>query len=238
MKRTILLISFLTVGFYSQAQISITNATLQYFTNDLVTPVDGTLEVVNSNQFSVDINIYRTIELLAHSNSLNTDHDESFCFGQYCYVPGTDTSLFLTPINANTTEGSFVAHVDPKGFGGTDRLHYKIFDINHPADSAAVTFEFVFSATGIDEHKNSAFLNFNNEVNSLAVLNYHLPVASPNSRIDIYNLLGTKLRTIALHDQLGTKILSTSDMADGVYLLSLVTNNVVSHTYKMVVRHN
>ena len=238
MKKQILFIALLLAGFCTVAQVNLTNVTLQYFGSDNTTPLDGILTVENNNAAAVDINVIRTIEILAHSQSLNTDHIESFCFGQYCYLPNTDTSLYVTPIAGNSSEGTFVAHIDPAGFDGMDRIHYLFYDVNNPSDSASVTLEFTFGATAVDENKNLAYLKFNNEVNNFAVLNYHLPSVSRNSRIDIYNMLGSKLRSIPLNDQQGTKVVSTADLSNGVYLLSLITNNNVSKTYKMIVAHN
>ena len=125
MKKQILILGWFLAGFCAAAQVNLSNVTLQYYGSNNTDPLDGILTVENNNANNVDINIIRTIELLAHSQSLNTDHIESFCFGQYCYVPNTDTSLYSTPIAGNTSEGTFVAHIDPAGFDGVDRMHYR-----------------------------------------------------------------------------------------------------------------
>ena len=238
MKKQILIIISFLAGFCAVAQVNLTNVTLQYYGSNNTDPLEGILTVENNNANNVDINIIRTIELLAHNQSLNIDHIENFCFGQFCYVPNTDTSLYSTPIAPGTSEASFIAHIDPAGFDGVDRIHYLFYDENNHADSASVTLEFSFSATAIEENNNLAYVKFNNEVNNFALLSYHLPSLTGNSRIELYNMLGSKLKSITLNEQQGVKVVSTSELSNGVYLLSLIANNNISRTYKLIVAHN
>ncbi len=232
MKKLILFSLFILAFLYSQGQINLTNTTLQYFSPDNVTPLEAFLDVENNNNDSVEINIIRTIQ------SLTANHEETFCFGQYCYLPNTDTSLFPTVIYANTSEGTFKAHIDPLGYDGTDILSYHFYDIGNPSDSANITMEFVFSTTSVAENNKATFLKFNNPINNFAVLSYQLPDGAQHASVNFYNMLGNKVRSVNLEETQGAKVITTSELSNGIYILSMVVNDKISRSYKMVVNHN
>jgi hypothetical protein len=233
MKKQLLLVAaILLTGVTSYSQITLSNITTQYFTTDNTTPLDAHLDVENTNSHAVDINIVRFID------QLTAGHDELFCFGLYCYLPNTDTSLFTTNIPANSSDGSFKPEITPNGIDGTDKLRYLFYDANNPADSVSVAIEFYINTTaGIKENTNDSYLKFKNEVNNFTIFNYKLPAGASNARIDIHNMLGSKLNSILLSDKQGMKMITTSELSNGIYLVSLIVNNKTAHSYRMVVNH-
>lgn len=231
-KQILLLTTLLASGIAAYSQITLNNVVTQYFTPDNTAPMDAHLDVINNSNNSVDINVIRT------KVTLNPNHEELFCWGLYCYLPNTDTSQFPTTLAPGATEITFKPEVTPHGFDGTDILHYRFYDVNNPSDSVAVTIEFYFNTTaGLVENANESYLKFNNMVNNFTVFNYKLPAGSANSRIDIHNMLGSRINSIALSEKQGMKMVTTSDLSNGVYLVSLVVNNKTSHSYRMVVDH-
>ncbi len=233
MKKHLLLIALLFVyGTKVYSQVTLANVVNQYYTPDNTAPLDAHLDVINGNNSAVDISIIRTIE------AKTPTHDELFCFGLYCYLPGTDTSLYLTTINPGSTESTFKPEISPNNTDGYDRMHYRIFDYNNPSDSVGVTIEFFINVTqGLVENSNDSYLKFKNQVNNFAAFNYKLLTTSGNARIDIHNMLGSKMNSIPLNEKQGTKIVTTNDLSNGIYLVSLVINNKTSHSYRMVVNH-
>lgn len=232
MKKQILLIAgllMMAVGSYSQ--IVLNNVTNQYYSADLNSPLDAHLDVENTNSNPVDIMIIRTIEAKVPA------HDELFCFGLYCYLPGTDTSQYITTIPANSSDGTFKPEITPNGVAGYDRMTYLIYDNNNPSDAASVTIEFFIGVQGVNENAQESYLKFNNLVNNFTVLNYKLPATAGNARIDIHNMLGSKMNSFNISEKQGTKVVSTSNLTNGVYLVSLVVNNKTTHSYKMIVNH-
>ena len=214
-----------------KAQIVLTNTTLQYNSNDSTSYLEATLTVNNNNNDSVNVMVIREIVFK------NPNHDESFCFGQYCYVPNTDTSLYYTTINPQDVENTFVAHVDPLNHYGYDIMHYRFYDLDNPADSASITIQFNFTTTGLNEKSETSFLTFNNPANSFSLLSYHLPLGLNKANIELYNILGIKLRTIKLEEAQGTTMMTTSSLPNGVYILNLVTDHKVKNSYRLIISH-
>jgi hypothetical protein len=232
MKKQLLLIaSFLLISGSIFGQIVLQNVTTQYYSADNTLTVDAHLDVENTNSYPVDIMIIRTIEVLTPG------HDELFCFGLYCYLPSTDTSLYTTTIPANSSDASFKPQLMPNGIDGMDRFHYRFYDNNNPADSVSVTIEFFIGTTGVTENANESYLKFKNEVNNFTVFNYKLPASARTARIDIHNMLGSRMNSIQLHEKQGMKMVTTSELSNGMYLVSLVIDNKTTHSYRMIVNH-
>jgi hypothetical protein len=231
-KPLLLIISCFSAASFSLAQITLNNVTTQYYAPDNTIPVEAHLDVINNNSTPVDINVVRTV------GAFTNGHSELFCFGLYCYTPFTDSSASPTTVAPGATESTFKPIVDPMGLDGYDRLHYLFYDASNPADSVGVTLEFFFGATSIDETENASYLKFNNEVNNFTVLNYKLPAGAKNAKITVHNMLGSILKNISIDEKQGMKVLSTSDLSNGMYLVSLVVNGKVDHSYRMIVNHN
>lgn len=220
-------------GVAAYSQIVLSNVTTQYVTTDNQTPLDAHLDVENQNSNPVDIMIIREIV------TLTPGHEELFCFGLYCYLPDTDTSDFATTLAGNAIDNTFKPEVTPHGIDGTDILHYRFYDANNIADSATVTIGFYFNTSaGINENTNETYLKFKNQVNNFTVFNYKLPANTTSARIDIHNMLGSKMNSIVLSDKQGMKMVTTNELSNGIYLVSLIVNNKPAHSYRMVVNHS
>jgi hypothetical protein len=231
MKKILLLAFGMCAVLHTKAQLTIANGTTQYIVPDNVTPVEAHLDVINNNSTTIDVDVYRTIE------ALTPGHIEAFCFGLYCYLPSTDSSLASTPIGPGLWESTFKGQVDPAGITGYDRIHYQFRDHNNPADSVGITIEFFFDMVGVSENSNHSYLKFSNMVNNFTVMDYLLPSNVTKARIDINNMLGSRVQSITLDEKQGMKLVDTSGMRNGLYLVSLVVNDKVTHSYRMVVNH-
>ncbi|MEP7265933.1 MAG: T9SS type A sorting domain-containing protein [Bacteroidota bacterium] len=231
-KQLFLIASILLTGIQANSQIALDNITAQYFTTDNTAALDAHLDVNNLNGYPVDINIVRTIDYKTPG------HDELFCFGLYCYLPNTDTSQFSTTVLSMSTDGTFKPEIIPNGIDGMDRLSYLFYDVNNMADAVSVTIEFYINTlAGIKENTSDSYLKFKNEVNNFTVFNYKLPVGSSGGRIDIHNMLGSRLNSIELSEKQGMKMVTTNALSNGVYLVSLIINNKPAHSYRMIVNH-
>ena len=230
-RKPALILLFLFMGMLVKAQIVLTNTTLQYNSNDSTSYLEATLTVNNNNTDSVHVMVIREIVYK------DPNHDESFCFGEYCYVPNTDTSLYYTNINSQDFESTFIAHADPLNHYGYDIMHYRFYDIYNPSDSAAITIQFNFTTTGLNEKSETSFLKFNNPANNFSLISYHLPFGLKDASVELYNILGVKLRSMQIEEVQGTTMMTTSSLPNGVYLLNLVSDHKVKNSYRLIISH-
>ena len=75
-----------------------------------------------------------------------------------------------------------------------------------------------------------------NPANNLASIDYDCS-ASKNSNIVIYNMLGTEVEKINVSGKSGKARINTSLYKEGIYFYSLLIDNEVIRTQKLIVRH-
>ena len=77
-----------------------------------------------------------------------------------------------------------------------------------------------------------------NPADGYTSFNYRLNENNGQSRIEIYNMLGSRIRTVHLLGKMGESTVATSDLKPGVYLCSIISSdNTITNTYKLVVAH-
>ena len=66
--------------------------------------------------------------------------------------------------------------------------------------------------------------------------NYSLPEKT-NAKIYITNILGAKVADVELNANSGKQIISTNELNAGIYFYSLIVNDKVFCTRKLVIKH-
>lgn len=241
MKRiSVIVLSFLffaTIGFSQSIKIVYNGVILN---NNAVIDTSGTpnelfatfLGLNNTTNSVVQIKVKKIINYALNGS------DVSFCFAGNCFDPSVFVSPTTASINSNTTDNSFSADYSGNGISGNTSVTYAFFNINSPGDTAKVTINYTTSV-GVNEIS-KADITFSdaypNPANNSTSIAYTLPKTTKTSSIRISNILGSKVAEIAIQDLNGKKTIDLSDYNKGIYFYSLIVNDKIFFTRKLIVR--
>lgn len=172
-----------------------------------------------------------------------------FCWG-LCYLPNHD-SIFVSSsyvgLNAgqSTTEWDFAGHYfsayedSTINVIGTSLVEYKFFNVDNEDEFITVVAKFVTAPDGImDQIMAEGFVSdiYPNPASHFINLDYELTSKVNNANIRIMNLLGSVVKNVEI-DKNSTGIrLDISNLTNGVYFYSVIINNEVYKTKKLIVR--
>ncbi len=167
----------------------------------------------------------------------------SFCWGG-CYIPNSDSIFIpngfvvLEP-GQSSEEWEFSGHYEPHEVIGTSIVEYTFFNKNNVEESLTVVVKFITSPDGVidqimaeghfsDSYPNPAtnFINFD----------YKLTSKVNNANIRIMNLLGSVVKNVEIDKNSTGLRLDISNLTNGVYFYSVIINNEVYKTKKLIVR--
>ena len=196
-------------------------------------PGDGTVDVFNNSAADKNVVMFRKLNYLAPL------HESSFCW-DLCYDPTVDTCGTSVVIPAGNFVSNAIADLQPNNSYGISRVTYCWYDAANPSDS--VCLEFFYDVTlGVNELANakSDFLSLPhpNPADANTVIAYRLSKSDADSKIVIYNVIGSKVQEIKLNAGESRIQLNTSVFKPGVYYYSLVSGSKAISTSKLIVSH-
>lgn len=191
-----------------------------------------TLDVKNISDVTSEVFCVRTII----DNIEGTEN--SFCWGS-CYPPGIDTSSISVTIMAQATSYEFVGDHYPNGITGVVKVKYTFYD-SHDAGNQASVYVNYDATTNSDVNEKIAPYSMSeaypNPANNFATIDYDF-TGIKNGSIVIYNLLGTVVEKLDISGKSGKARINTSLYQEGIYFYSLLFENEVIRTQKLIVRH-
>lgn len=213
-------------------------------------PANGTLTVEGLPDEELIKNIFvtntgtDTAEVLVRriNNYTVPETANQFCWG-LCFPPDVNLSSLAIAIDPLATNDSdFYGEYFPYGNSGITRVTYVFFNAVDSSDYTAVHVNYDVSVTGIAEDEGyPVFLGnvYPNPADNVAHFDYEIidPNITDRVKIEIFNLLGSKISEIALKSEAGTARLLTSDLDEGLYFYSLFINDDVVSTQKLIIRH-
>jgi hypothetical protein len=191
-----------------------------------------TLDVKNISTVTSEVICIRTI-LENVEGTINT-----FCWG-LCYPPFIDTSTVAVTIKSQDFSYVFAGDHDPNGHLGVVRVKYTFYDSHNPNNQATVLVNYDATNTGnIGKMSPKYFISeaYPNPANNMFSIDYDF-TSIKNSAIVIYNLLGTVVEKIDVSGKTETAKVNTSSYNEGFYFYSLVINDEVIRTQKLIIRH-
>lgn len=197
---------------------------------------ESRIYIENTSNNSKRVTIERSVQ------AIHPNHLEFFCFGSgatgLCYPPGTDMSNGQDTILGNTIDQSFKATVRPMGSYGYTSIHYRIFDTDNPADSVGVDLAWDFTTSIAENTIQYGFSRpLQNPADAFAVFNYNLQSADQADRLVVFNMLGSKVKSVDVPGKSGALVLQTADLKAGVYMVSYISNGKIKDTCRLVVSH-
>lgn len=159
-----------------------------------------------------------------------------FCW-DLCYGNDVNWSIGGWTIQPGATDNSFSGHVYSTGNGTTciDSVRYTFYVANNGNDSVSVVIKFSSSPVfSVAENKLQSSKAYPNPAKNFFFV--ELPKQpKANTTLEIYNLLGSKVRSITLRS---AKVeVNVSDLKSGIYLYSIIENGNTIETKKIVVRN-
>lgn len=199
-------------------------------------PLAATFPVVNTGSQPLDVKVARKVisEVMGSENN--------FCWGPTCYPPFTSVSIDQVIINAGATNTSFIGDYVPNGMSGVTTIRYSFFTANNP-DSVHVIVRYDATAALLSNRKelNSNVVSIGlpkpNPANDLTSIDFNLPANSKNNKLRIFNAIGGLVKEVSLTQKQGTAIITTSNLANGVYFYTLQVDGRSVETKKLIVRH-
>lgn len=167
----------------------------------------------------------------------------SFCFANQCEMPTTDTSgLYLAlPAGTTTDEASSLKgdYYYPVGTVGTSTVKYTIFNKEDFTDHVDVVVKYSTSPTAIDENiaRSISLSNvYPNPTYNTINIDYNFDVNIDGASVKIVNLLGSIVKEVEMDQNANKLSMDVSDLTAGIYFYSIVVNNEIFKTKKLVKR--
>ena len=191
-----------------------------------------TLDVKNISSVTSEVKCIRTI-IENIEGTIN-----SFCWG-VCYPPFVDTSSLAVTILPQTTSYEFVGDHDPNGHVGVVKVKYTFYDSHNSSNQVSVFVKYDATNTGSTGEmppQYSMSEAYPNPANIFVAIDYEFTDIKKGT-IVIYNILGTAVEKIDVSAKTGTTKINTSKYNEGIYFYSLLINNEVIRTQKLIIRH-
>lgn len=209
---------------------------------DKVTPMDPDTIVDYGAHVIVKNISSATVKVLCKRTEFGDESSWCAISGNYfcwdlCYGNETDLSIDGWDIAPGATNNAFSGHAYSSGNGTNcaDSVRYTFFVDFNPNDSVSVVLKFEntasFSISEQSIQKSNAYPN--PARNYFFVELAHQPKA--NTTIEVYNLLGSKVRSVAARS---TKVeVNVADLKSGIYLYTITENGRAIETKKIVVKN-
>lgn len=214
----------------AQSSLSKSDGTPVISGND-TTLQHANVKIINTSSNPLDIKVYM------NTLNANPNHITYFCWGIICYPNTITVSTDPVTINPGDTAASFIGYLNPNSVAAVSEVTYSFFDVNDNSDSIGFTVTFDMTV-GINKLKNNVSLSdaYPNPANNLTRISYDIN-KTKNAKLVLYNILGSKIKSIELNDPNGSIILATSGLTSGIYYYSIEADGQIIPAKKLIVAH-
>jgi len=189
----------------------------------------------------------KTIKSRRYLNSYTTGQDVYFCFGTNCY------SAFTQPLHAPNQSVTLPSGgMLPNGAGtyglktdfddnmvlGNSQVRYTLYDVNNIADSVSLIINYEVTAVGLAKLDAKNFILSNtvpNPATNNTTVKYNFASQPSKASLKVFNMVGVMVKEIELEGLDGKAQIDVSNLSDGLYFYSLVVNDKIISTKKLVV---
>jgi len=200
--------------------------------------------LTNNSENTVTFDMKRRLIYLLDSTAT------SYCWGHGCSIPNPDSiviardTVILAP-GGSTSEEGFSGHYvnedwnKPIGAIGTSLIEYTFFNVDNEDEYVTVVAKFVTAPDGvIDQIMADGFISdmYPNPATHFINLDYELTSKVNSASIRVMNLLGSVVKNVEIDKNSTNLRLDISNLTKGVYFYSVIINNEVYKTKKLIVR--
>lgn len=153
------------------------------------------------------------------------------CFGPDTYVSPSPVTVLANSLN--TDELSF--HTLFNDVFGYVVVKYYAYEERHPEDRISIIVKFHRSGEGVDDNFGQMSMSqaYPNPASSMVNFDYAF---EGNPTAVVYNILGQEVLRKELNNNIGQVSLPVSDLNDGIYFCTMMTNGQACTTQKFVVK--
>ncbi|TVQ07195.1 MAG: T9SS C-terminal target domain-containing protein [Bacteroidetes bacterium] len=239
-----ILIMMFYLGFQGHAQLVILDENLEDVTNQTIT-INGTpddtyfkVQLYFSNTGDEDVDVFVT----KHEIDIVEGANNTFCWKDYCFSP------FVFDVDDPITLGSgeisladdFYTEFHTGGVAGISEVMYEFYSEDESFENVTITVVFnIETPTSTGNILASSTWKLKdarpNPARDHTWINYDLPFGVQNAQIVVRNLLGNLVHTESL--SLGNERvrINTAGMSNGIYIYSLIIDNQVVQSKRLVV---
>lgn len=189
------------------------------------------ITVHNTGQDTLDILACR-IENSIVENSVNY-----FCWGS-CYLPSVDTAGTSVKIAPGESSDQFSGEYEPHEQSGTSSITYCFFEKGNPDNQVTVEVQYKVSSSGIRDVSKyiSSLHTYPVPADGQLFVDYEFKESAIAS-YRLSNMAGAAVRQGTIQTQSGKLLIKTDNLQNGMYLLTIMMNNLPVSTQKVIVSH-
>ncbi|MFO7723457.1 MAG: T9SS type A sorting domain-containing protein [Bacteroidales bacterium] len=190
------------------------------------------LKVHNTGSAILDVKV-RKDDISVVAGTMDT-----YCFAGQCYGGSTPVSLAGVQIAPGTYDTTFSGDYYPLGQTGVSIFRYTFFDVNNQNDTVSVTVRYsaTLNVPSVDPVMAQLSNVYPNPANDKLFFDYNPSAVADPRTLVIRDMAGRKVRESELPNQQGTLEMDVTEMESGVYFYSLLQNNKVILTRKLVIK--
>lgn len=234
----IILILLFSAGAWSQSiGLSWSEGTIQ---NGDIIDVSGSPDTViyvaikihNKSTSTIDVKV-RKQDILMLSGTMDT-----YCLSNQCYggeIPVSPDSVQILPGGYDTT---FKGEYYPLGVTGVSTIRYTFFNTQDTDDTITVTVRYSGSASVAKTNISPTEISnaYPNPASDVIYFDYNNSESTLNSYIIIRDFAGRIVREVVIPQHEGVLEIDLTDIETGVYFYSLMQNNLMLLTKKLIVK--
>lgn len=230
-----------SIGISAQSlSLSWDNKILNETEEERVDPYDTVTTVFNAIVTNNSGNIMNVKVLRTNVDVIEgTDNYYSWAGQQYPSSVDESTEYLAIPAGGSSPADSFKGEFNAFENIGNSFVKYKFYDISNENDFVEVVVKYRSSPDIINEDlvKNINLKNlYPNPAQSVVNLDYAFNVRIDFASVKIVNLLGSVVRAVEMDQDANKLSIDISDLNTGIYFYSVVVNNDIFQTKKLVVR--
>jgi hypothetical protein len=208
-----------------------------YFNSDMTTDITHHLDLKNNSSNTITVVCQKTI--ISMPNNLPVWGGASYCFAGNCYSATStlpSSPAILAPGQeikySNSDLEAFSGYYVPAQIAGVSVVEYCFYDENNPSDETCVTVTYEISgSTEVNEiDRISQF--YPNPAKENVYFEHYLDASA---ELIIMDILGNEVRQVQLLEK-GKKKVDVSDLSEGIYLGSIMSDDQVITTQKIIVK--
>ena len=180
-----------------------------------------------------------SLKVAKHAISLLANAEVEICLPPSCYPAEVDTTVIPFPLVGESSCGDrdFSIHYNPKGSQGISLIYFTVFNVDNPNDNTHFYIKYTSGTVGISDNKTTAnnITAYPNPAADKVTIKYSLSKNAP-AKLVVKNLMGVTLYSTPLNAGSDKVSIDVSQYASGIYFYSLLVDEQVVSTKKLLVR--
>jgi hypothetical protein len=197
-------------------------------------PTDAVIQVHVDVTNTTGSDLLIKAKKVIHEGDTLANTSNYFCWGA-CFPPFVYESGDVL-VGAGQTNNEFTGDYEPHTVPGKSMISYVWWVSDNPSDSVAISVEYNASPASIAEQQSVISRAYPNPATDHVTFDYSISGNASDSYIVISNILGARVMEIPITDNDGSVKMNVSELTEGVYFYSLVSEGVKVETQKIIIR--